>query len=473
MTKILIRGGTLITPDKSFSSDLLIDGEVIAGIGQNLPVDGAGVIQADGMLILPGGVDPHVHLDLPMFNTVSSDDYYTGGKAAAFGGTTTVLDFVSQDFSSLHESVQTWRKKSMGRASIDFGLHMNVSRFDEGVLEEIPSLVDEGITTLKVFTAYNNRLRIDDGQIYKVLRSAGKSGMLTLLHAEDGDVIEVLTEEALAAGHTAPVWHARTRPAWGAVESVLRGIAIAEQAKAPLYVVHLNTAGGLDQLNCGRGRGVVVMGETCPAYLFFTEAELERDDGSKWICSPPMRSKQDNEALWRGLSEDKIQVVGTDHCPFFYDGTTPIEYEGVPVAIPGKELGAGDFTKIPNGLPGVGDRMPILWSYGVGKGRLTPNQFVAFTSTNPAKIFGLYPKKGALLEGSDADIVIWDPEKKLSYGVAVAHHRTDYNLFEGWEIQGYPEKVFLRGNMIVDGEKWLGKAGMGEFVRRKPFAETI
>jgi dihydropyrimidinase len=215
------------------------------------------------------------------------------------------------------------------------------------------------------------------------------------------------------------------------------------------------------------------MGETCPAYLFFTEAELERDDGSKWICSPPMRSKQDNEALWRGLSEDQIQVVGTDHCPFFYDGTTPIEYEGVPVAIPGKELGAGDFTKIPNGLPGVGDRMPILWSYGVGKGRLTPNQFVAFTSTNPAKVFGLYPKKGALLEGSDADIVIWDPEKKLSYGVAVAHHRTDYNLFEGWEIKGYPEKVFLRGKLIVDGETWMGRAGMGEFVRRKPFAETI
>ncbi len=473
MTKILIRGGTLVTPDKSFSSDLLIEGEVIVGIGQDLPTDAAAVIQADGMLILPGGVDPHVHLDTPMFNTISSDDYYTGGKAAAFGGTTTVLDFVSQDFSSLHESVQTWRKKSMGRASIDFGLHMNVSRFDEGVLEEIPSLVDEGITTLKVFTAYNNRLRIDDGQIYKVLRSAGKSGMLTLLHAEDGDVIEVLTEEALAAGHTAPVWHARTRPAWGAVESVLRGIAIAEQAKAPLYVVHLNTAGGLDQLNYGRGRGVVVMGETCPAYLFFTEAELERDDGSKWICSPPMRSKQDNEALWRGLSEDQIQVVGTDHCPFFYDGTTPIEYEGVPVAIPGKELGAGDFTKIPNGLPGVGDRMPILGSYGVGKGRLTPNQFVAFTSTNPAKIFGLYPKKGALLEGSDADIVIWDPEKKLSYGVAVAHHRTDYNLFEGWEIKGYPEKVFLRGKLIVDGETWMGRAGMGEFVRRKPFAETI
>jgi dihydropyrimidinase len=358
-------------------------------------------------------------------------------------------------------------------ASIDFGLHMNISRFDSEILEQIPSLADEGITTLKVFTAYNDRLRINDGDIFKVMRAAGKSGLLTLLHAENGDVIELLTQEALAIGHTAPIWHARTRPSWGAVESVLRGISIAEQANAPLYVVHLNTAGGLDQLNYGRGRGAAVMGETCPAYLFFTEADLEREDGAKWICSPPMRTREDNDALWRGLTEDEIQVVGTDHCPFFFDGTKPIEYEGEEVAIPGKELGAGDFTKIPNGLPGVGDRMPILWSYGVGKGRLTPNQFVALTSTNSAKIFGLYPKKGALQAGSDADIVIWDPGKVMTYGVSVAHHRTDYNLFEGWEIQGYPEKVFLRGNLIVDGEEWLGMAGMGEFVPRKPFADVI
>jgi len=282
------------------------------------------------------------------------------------------------------------------------------------------------------------------------MREAAKSGFLTLLHAENGDVIELLTDEALAEGNTAPIWHARTRPAWGEAESVLRGIAIAEQANAPLYVVHLSTVGGLDQLNYGRKRSVNVMGETCPPYLFFTEADLEREDGAKWISSPPMRTKGDNEALWSGLERDQIQVVATDHCPFFFDGST-----------------------IPNGLPGVGDRMPMLWSYGVGKGRLTPNQFVALTSTNPAKIFGLYPTKGALKEGSDADIVIWDPEVKISYGVDVARHRTDYNLFEGWEIKGYPEKVFLRGELIVDGDQWLGKAGMGKFLERVPFAEII
>lgn len=215
------------------------------------------------------------------------------------------------------------------------------------------------------------------------------------------------------------------------------------------------------------------MGETCPQYLFFSLDNLKGEDGAKWICSPPMRTPEDNEALWRGLSEDRIQTVGTDHCPFFYDGTKPIEYEGEKVTIPGKELGAEDFTKIPNGLPGLGDRIPILWTFGVGEGRISPNQFVALTSTNPAKIFGLYPQKGSLLPGSDADIVIWDPKKELTYGVAYAKHRTDYNLYEGWKLKGFPEKVFLRGNLIVDGEKWLGKQGMGKFIRRKPFAEVI
>lgn len=473
MEKILIRGGTLVTAEETFSSDVLVVDERISTIGEDLPEDDAFVIDAVDKLILPGGIDPHVHLDLPMFDTVSSDDYYTGGKAAAFGGTTTLLDFVPQDFPSLHECVQAWREKSSGRASIDFGLHMNITRFSEDILSQIPLIVDEGITTLKVFTAYNNRLRITDGEIFQVMRVAGENGMLTMLHAENGDVIEILTREALSAGNTSPIWHARTRPAWGAVEAVLRGVALAEQTNAPLYIVHLNTAGGLDQLDYGRRREVKVMGETCPQYLFFTEADLERVDGAKWICSPPMRTAGDNQALWQGLSENRIQAVGTDHCPFFFDGTRPIDYEGEPVAIPGKELGAGDFTKIPNGLPGVADRMPILWSYGVGQGRLTPNQFVALTSTNPAKIFGLYPQKGALLEGSDADILIWDPSKSMTYGVDVSHHRTDYNLYEGWEIMGYPDKVLLRGTLIVDGEAWLGEAGMGRFVPRKPFAEVI
>jgi len=267
-----------------------------------------------------------------------------------------------------------------------------------------------------------------------------------MVHAENGDVIDILAEEALAAGNTEPVFHARTRPGWGAVEASLRAAALAAQAgDAPLYLVHINMAGEVDQLQYAREHGLNMMGETCPQYLFFTEDDLRRDDGAKWICSPPMRSEADNRRIWQGLERGTVQVVSTDHCPFFYDGATSIEYEGEKVAIPGKELGKDDFTKIPNGLPGVGDRMPVLWTEGVGSGRLTPNQFVALHCTNPAKIFGLYPKKGSLLPGADADIAIWDPNKEMRYGVSVAQHRTDYNLYEGWQLKGFPVMVFLRG----------------------------
>jgi dihydropyrimidinase len=380
------------------------------------------------------------------------------------------MDFVPQDRRSLQENVDLWRAKADPKAAVDYSFHMNITRYDEDVQAEISRLPGMGITSLKVFTAYNGRLRLLDGEIFRVMRIAKEDGLLTMLHAENGDVIDVLVSEALAAGHTSPEWHAHTRPAWGAVESTLRGIAMAAETGASLYVVHMNVAGEVDQLRYGRERGVPVMGETCPAYLFFTVDHLRRPDGAKWICSPPVRSEQDNARLWQGISDGTIQTIGTDHCPFFYDGTRPILYEGEPVAIPGKELGKDDFTKIPNGLPSVGDRLPILWTYGVRAGRITANQFVALTSTNPAKIFGLYPRKGVLLPGSDADIVIWDPERRLTYGIAHAHHRTDYNLFEGWELVGIPEKVFLRGQLIVDGEQWLGKPGTGQFLPRQPGA---
>ena len=323
-----------------------------------------------------------------------------------------------------------------------------------------------GITTLKVFTAYNGRLRLDDGGIFRALRIAKENGMLVMAHCENGDVIETLIPEALAAGHVTPEYHALTRPGWGAVEATMRLAAMAEQADAPVYIVHMNMGGEVDMLKYARERGVPVMGETCPPYLFFTIDDLRKPDGAKWICSPPMRSKEDNARLWEGLSEGILQTIGTDHCPFFYNGTRPIVYEGREIAIPGKELGKDDFTKIPNGLPGIQDRMPILWTYGVRAGRITANQFVAYNSTNPAKIFGLYPRKGALVPGADADIVIWDPEKKMKYGVAHSHQRTDYNLYEGWELTGYPEKVFLHGKMIVDGDEWKGKRGDGRFLKR-------
>jgi len=471
---ILIKSGKLVTAEKSYYADILVDGEKIKAIGSGLESDGVQEIDASGKLIMPGGIDPHTHFDLPMFDTVSSDDHYTGHKAAAFGGTTTVMDFVPQPAKgSLAEGVEEWHAKADHKAAIDFSFHMNITHLNAQVESEIPGLLELGIPTLKVFTAYNGRLRLQDGEIFRVLQIAKQHGMLTMVHAENGDVIDVLVAQALAAGHTTPIWHARTRPAWGAVESVLRAAALAAQAEAPLYLVHMNTAGGADMLHYARQRGVHIMGETCPQYLFFSQKDLEREDGAKWICSPPMREERDQKVLWESLSYDHIQVVGTDHCPFFYDGTTPILYEGKPVAIPGKELGVDDFTKIPNGLPGVGDRLPIIWSYGVGMGRLTENQFVALTSTNAAKIFGLYPQKGALAVGSDADILIWDPDKKLNYGVAYAQHRTDYNLFEGWPLTGFPDKVFLRGKLIVDRNRWLGNPGEGKFLKRTAGAPVI
>ena len=462
----LIKNGTLITDSETFEADILIEGEKIALMGTDLQHPNAEVIDATGKLIMPGGIDPHVHLDLPMFGTVSSDDHYTGHKAAAFGGTTTVMDFVVLEQEGFEHSVGLWLEKS-AKAAIDYSFHMNLTRFDEKLAREIPFLREMGITTLKVFTAYNGRLRLDDGNIFKALRIAKENAMLMMAHCENGDVIETLIPEALAAGHTSPEYHALTRPAWGGVEATLRMAAMAEQADSPVYIVHMNVGGEVDMLNYARARGVKVMGETCPQYLFFTIDDLRRPDGAKWICSPPMRTAQDNARLWEGLSEGILQTIGTDHCPFFFDGTRPILYEGREIAIPGKELGKDDFTKIPNGLPGIEDRLPVMWTCGVRAGKITPNQFVAYNSTNPAKIFGLYPRKGALQAGSDADILVWDPEKKVTYGVAQAHQRTDYNLYEGWELTGMPDKVFLRGTLIVNGDQWLGKAGEGQFLKRE------
>ncbi|HET7144095.1 MAG TPA: dihydropyrimidinase [Anaerolineales bacterium] len=461
----LIKNGTLITASETFQADILIEDEKIARIGLNLEPDSAQVIDAAGRLIMPGGVDPHVHLDLPMFDTVSSDDHYTGHKAAAFGGTTTAMDFVVLENKGFTHSVELWMKKAE-KAAIDYSFHMNLTQFNEKIAKEIPSLMKMGIQTLKVFTAYNGRLRLDDGNIFKSMQIAKENGMLVMAHCENGDVIDVLTRQALAAGHTDPIWHAWTRPGWGAVDASLRVAGMAAAADAPVYIVHMNAGGEVDMLQYARERGVKVMGETCPQYLFFTEDALSREDGAKWICSPPMRTEMDGARLWQGLHDGTLQTIGTDHCPFFFDGTKPIMYEGGEVKIPGKELGKYNFTKIPNGLPGIQDRMPILWTYGVQTGHITANQFVAYMATNPAKIFGLYPRKGALVPGADADIVIWDAEKHFKYGVAHSHQRTDYNLYEGWDIAGYPEKVFLRGKLIVDGEKWLGRSGDGKFLKR-------
>jgi dihydropyrimidinase len=461
----LIKNGKIITASESFKADILIDGEKIKAIGEGLDVrSDSTVFNAEGLNVLPGGVDVHTHFDLPMFGTVSSDDHYTGHKAAAFGGTTTVMDFIPQDDEDLIKNVDAWHKKIGGKAAVDYGFHMNISKFNKKIAEQIPLLLKEGINSLKVFTAYNDRLRLMDGEIYQVMRIAKNNNMLVMVHAENGDVIDYLVERALSEGKTSPVWHARTRPALGAVESVYRVISLAEQTGAPVYIVHMNTSGGVQHVRNARQQGLPVMGETCPQYMFFTEEELEQKDGAKWICSPPMRSKKDNAGVWDAVMDGTMQVMATDHCPFFFDGTKPIEYEGGLISIPGKELGRDDFTKIPNGLPGVGDRLMVLWTQGVVNGKISENAFVQLTSTNPAKIFGLYPRKGTIMPGSDADIAIWNPNKEIKFGVQHSHHRTDYNLYEGWDLKGVIEKVFLRGKLIVDGSKWLGEKGMGDYL---------
>ncbi len=469
----LIKNGTLVTEQSMFKADLLIEDEKIIQIGDNIPVNAnARVIDAKDLLILPGGVDVHVHLDLPMFGTVSSDDHYTGTKAAAFGGTTTVIDFVSQDSDDLLANVKQLRKKAESKATIDFGLHANITHLTPEVENAIPSLVEEGITSIKVFTAYNQRLRLQDGEIFRVMRIARENGILTMLHAENGDVIDILVNEALAQHHFSPEWHAKTRPAWGAVESVARASALSAMSEAPLYIVHMNAAGEVDQLQYAQEHGLRVFGETCPQYLFFSQEDLQKPDGAKWVCSPPMRTEEDQKRLWQGLESGTIQTIATDHCPFFYDGTKPIEYEGQKIAIPGKEMGKDDFTKIPNGLPGIGDRMPVLWTKMISSKKFTAVQFVKLTCSNPAKLFGMYPQKGTLQVGSDADLVIWDPEKTVEYGVSCSQQRTDYNLYEGWELHGYPVQVFSRGEMIVDNGIWLGRPGRGRFIQRKKFSSV-
>ena len=471
---LLIKNGKIVTASETYIADIRVEGEKIAQIGIGLQASiNDEVVDAEYFYVLPGGVDAHVHLDLPMMGTVSSDDHYTGTKAAAFGGTTTVIDFISQDSDDLVDLVSQMRQKADNRAAIDFSFHMNITRFNQAVASAIPLLPGEGITSVKVFTAYNNRLRLQDGEIFQVLRIARDNGILTMLHAENGDVIDILIQEALEARHTEPVWHARTRPAWGATEAAARGVALAAMADAPLYIVHMNAGGEVDQLEYARDLGLPIMGETCPQYLFFTDKNLEQSDGAKWVCSPPMRSEPDQERLWSGLEDGVIQTIATDHCPFFYDGTSSIEYEGKKVSIPGKELGKEDFTKIPNGLPGVGDRLPILWTEMVTSGRFTVNQFVALNCTNPAKIFGLYPRKGAIVPGADADIVLWDPEKEVKYGQKIAMHRTDHNLYEGWELKGFPIKVFSRGKLIVSDREWLGQPGQGQFIYAAAFNPVI
>jgi dihydropyrimidinase len=465
----LIRNGTIVTASDTIRADVLIDGEQVALIGRNLPEAGATVIDASGKLLLPGGIDVHTHLELPFGGTVSSDDFFTGHRAAAFGGTTSHIDFVIQPIGgSLKQGIDDWHSKATGKAAIDYGFHIAITDLRDEVMAEIPSVVEEGITSLKLFMAYKGVFQVDDTTLFRAMQVAEKHGLLVMVHAENGDVIAELTAKLLAEGKTAPKYHAVAHPAMAEAEATGRAVALAGISGASLYVVHMTCEESLEQLALGRAKGFRVMGESCTQYLYVFEKDLARPgfEGAKFVCSPPVRQPKDAPFLWKALADGTLQAISTDHCPFWYEG-------GVNGRVPGKELGKAGFHKIPNGMPGIEDRMAVMWHGGVNGGHYSPNRFVEITATNPAKIFGLYPRKGTIAPGCDADIVIWDPEKEHTISAAAHHMNTDYNVYEGMTVRGWPEKVFLRGRLIVDGDAWLGERGSGQFLRRKPFAEVL
>ena len=465
----LIKNGTIVTAGDTFQADVLIDGEKITMLGQDLPGAGHEVIDAEGLLLLPGGIDVHTHLELPFGGTVSSDDFFTGHKAAAFGGTTSHIDFVIQPVGgSLKEGVDAWHAKSKDKAAIDYGFHMAITDLRDEVMAEIPSLLEEGITSLKLFMAYKGLFQVDDTTLYRAMNVAAEHGMLIMVHAENGDVIAERRAKLLAEGKTEPKYHAVAQPAMVEAEATGRAVALAGISGASLYVVHMTCEEAIEQLALGRAKGFRVMGETCTQYLFVFEKDLARPnyEGAKFICSPPVRQPKDAPVLWQALADNTLQAVSTDHCPFWFEG-------GVKGRIPGKELGKPSFDKIPNGMPGIEDRMPVMWQHGVNRGRYSPNRFVEITATNPAKIFGLYPRKGTITIGADADIVLWDPHQEHTISAETHHMNTDYNVYEGMTVTGWPVRTLLRGRSIVIGDAWHGQAGSGTFLHRCPHAEVL
>src|SRR5450755_3329315 len=400
----VIKGGTVVTAADSYAGDIGIMGGRITDIAQSLPVENAGkVIDASGLLVMPGGIDVHTHLDMPFGGATSADDFETGTIAAAFGGTTTVVDFAIQyRGETLHEAWETWTRKAEGKAVIDYGFHMIITELNDQVEQEMDALVRQGVTSFKLFMAYPGVFMLDDASIFKALLRTGKNGGTICMHAENGGVIDVLVKKALAEGKTAPKYHALTRPTTAEAEAVHRAIALAEIADVPVYIVHLSAAEALEMVTEARDRGLPAHAETCPQYLFLSYDNYEEPgfDGAKYVMSPPLRPKDAQDRLWRGLAGNDLQAISTDHCPFCMKEQ--------------KVLSEHDFSKIPNGAPGIETRMSLVYDGGVRPGRISLNRFVELTSTSPAKIFGLFPRKGTIAPGSDADIVIFDPEKKVT-----------------------------------------------------------
>ncbi len=456
----LIINGTVVTATDTYSADVgITDGKIVA-IGQALARDNAKrVLDAKNRLVLPGGIDVHTHLDMPFGGTTSADDFETGTRAAAFGGTTTLIDFAIQyKEQSLRTAFDAWMKKASAKATTDYAFHCIITDLPQARLEEMDELVREGVPSFKLFMAYPGVFMLDDATIFKAMRRASKAGGMICMHAENGGAIDVIVQQALAEGKTAPKYHALTRPTTAEAEATARAIALAEMAGSPVYIVHLSCNDALEKVREARDRGLPVYAETCPQYLYLSLEDMDKPgfEGAKYVFTPPLREKWHQEKLWNGLKQDHLQVVSTDHCPFCFKEQ--------------KEMGKDDFTKIPNGGPGIEHRMSLIYSGGVAKGRFSVNRFVELVSTTPARIFGLYPRKGTIAIGSDADLVIFDPNREHTISAATHHMRVDYSMFEGIKVKGMTDVVLSRGRVLVEGDQFHGKPGQGSFLKRARYS---
>ncbi|MBI3664317.1 MAG: dihydropyrimidinase [Acidobacteria bacterium] len=455
----VIKNGTVVTATDTYAADVGIVGDTISAIAAQLPTEGATkIIDAKGCFVMPGGIDVHTHLDMPFGGTTSADDFQTGTIAAAFGGTTTLVDFAIQyKGQTLRTAFDAWMKKADGKAATDYAFHCIITDLNDAQLEEMGALVHEGVSSFKLFMAYPGVFMLDDASIFKAMSQAAKHGGLICMHAENGGAIDVIVQRALAEGKKAPKYHALTRPTTAEAEATSRAIALAEMAGAPVYIVHLSCNDALEKVREARDRGVPAYAETCPQYLFLSldNFDVPGFEGAKYVFTPPLREKWHQEKLWQGLAKDTLQMVSTDHCPFCFKEQ--------------KEMGKDDFTKIPNGGPGIEHRLSLVYTGGVHGGRFSANRFVQLVSTGPAKLFGLYPRKGTVAVGSDADVIVFDPNFEQTISAKTHHMRVDYSMFEGIHTKGAPKVVLSRGRVVIENNLFVGRAGAGQFLRRRTY----
>jgi dihydropyrimidinase len=458
---LLIKNGRIITADQDYTSDIYIQNEKIHSIGPSLTIDADKVIDAKGKYVIPGGIDVHTHLDMPLGNIVTADDFETGTKAAAFGGTTCIIDYATQARgTNIQSALDLWMKKAEGKACIDYAFHMIITELPSKDYSELDKLVDKGITSFKLFMAYPNALQVDDETIFKIIKYSKQIGALVCLHAEDGEEIEKNIRKCLMEEKDYPINHALTRSSSTEAEAVRRAITISEKANAPVYFVHVSTADALNEISKARNKKLPVYAETCPQYLFLSLDDMNKPgfEDAKLVFTPPPREKWNQEKLWEGLRNNSLQIVSTDHCSFNFKGQ--------------KDLGKNDFTKIPNGGPGIETRLQLTFSSGVLHNKISLKRWIEINSTTPAKMFGMFPRKGTIAEGSDADIVIWNPAKENFLSASTHHMAVDYSLYEGKKVSGNADVVISCGEIIIEDNIFYGKPGRGKYIKRDKFNFT-